>query len=208
MPLIRFPIAAVLLILVEPSMMTAGEPQDIGVCEALAHLGQHRNNEVQLVGILQGTFYHGFGLLGRPNAQPCSPPLVKWLPPPQALGFVTLQVASKDELVPIEFKLFEQAIASRGILVRANGVLRTPWLSLTLCLDEERCFGNGYYQGRSPALLELRSIQVIDPKAAVSPSQSAVNLDICDVVSSDPTMLKGQVISVSGLLAESDEVFG
>jgi hypothetical protein len=164
MPSIRFQIAAVVLILVRPSMMPAGEPQEITVCDALARLGELRNKEVHLVGTLEGTFYHGFGLFGRPNFQPCSPSLFKWLPSPQAQGVVEVQAISKDETVPSQFKIFEQAITSPGILVRLDGVLRTPQLLFTLCIDEDKCFGNGYYHGRCPALLELHSIQVLDPK--------------------------------------------
>jgi hypothetical protein len=161
---IRFQIAVAALTLVQPSRMIAGEPQDINVCDALAQLNQLRNKTVHLVGTLQGTFYHGFGLFGRADLQSCSPPSVKWLPSPQSLGVIEVQPISKDQTIPKDLTLFEQAIASPGILVRAEGVLRTPWLLLTLCFEEDKCFGNGYYHGRCPASLELQSIQVLDSK--------------------------------------------
>ena len=73
---------------------------------------------------------------------------------------IGVEVISDKGIVPPEMIKLEDLLKTRGVPVRAIGTLRSRWLFVMLCLNEDNCIGNGFYH-EFPAILELQSIQLL-----------------------------------------------
>jgi hypothetical protein len=149
----------VLTFLASPQTLDGAE-KDTSICSALAQSAQLSNKEISLRGELGGSSLHGFTVFGTEDMQPCSQPLFKWLLTRGAARAIPLNYSASEPSVISEFEKIAQNLRTDRIRVRVNGILRAKWLFLSLCLNEDDCWGTGYFS-KYPAVLELRSIQLL-----------------------------------------------
>ncbi len=137
--------------------------RDVPVCEALKRLSEYNGKEVQLVGELQGSFYHGFGLFGRADLQPCVMDM-SWLRSPASVGVILVDFATRKGAVLPVFTQFEDVLKNHGLWVRVSGQLRTKAFYFKFCFSKANCVTNGFL-GESPAIIAPRLIEILDPPA-------------------------------------------